>query len=54
MTESEHAVHEESPEFQRMREYDKVWTGPRFIGVLLVTLVIANAVIYGLASMGAG
>jgi len=49
-----HEAHEETPEFQRMRGYDKTWTGPRFVTTLVITLTIALSVIYGLASLGSG
>ncbi len=45
---------EESEDFQRMRAYDKEWSGPKFVGVLVVTLVIAISIIYGLSSLGSG
>ena len=44
----------EDEDFQRMRAYDKNWTGTKFVGVLVATLTVALTVIYGLSSMGAG
>ena len=49
-----HDAQAETPEFQRMRAYDKEWSGPRFVGTLVITLTIALSVIYGLASLGSG
>jgi len=54
MSESQPIDLEESDDFKRMRAYDKEWTGAKFIGVLVVTLVIAISVIYGLSSLGSG
>lgn len=40
-----------SPEDERrIREEESKWTAPRLIALLLVTLAIALAVLYGLAS----
>jgi hypothetical protein len=44
----------EDEDFQRMRAYDKNWSGAKFIGVLFATLAVALTIIYGLSSMGSG
>ncbi len=44
----------EDADYARMREYDRHWNGPKFVGMLVVTLAVALTVIYGLASMGSG
>ncbi|MEZ4411113.1 MAG: hypothetical protein R3A52_32225 [Polyangiales bacterium] len=44
----------EDADYARMREYDQHWNGPKFVGMLVVTLAIALTVIYGLASIGSG
>lgn len=36
---------------QRIQEVDRAWTGPRLILLLLVTLALAVAALYGLASL---
>lgn len=51
---ADHHAAIEDEDFQRMRAYDKEWNGPKFVGVLVATLVVAISVIYGLASVGSG
>lgn len=51
---ADHHLAEESEDFKRMREFDKHWNGPKFVGTLVATLAVALTVIYGLASIGSG
>lgn len=51
---ADHHAAIEDEDFQRMRAYDKTWNGPKFVGMLVVTLAIALTVIYGLSSLGSG
>ncbi len=45
----------ESEDFQSMRRQDAIWTGPKLTVILVVTLAIAIAFIYFIASVvGAG
>lgn len=50
----QHAVEEESADFQLMRRYDREWNAPRFMQIGVVTLVVSVAIIYGLAQLGSG
>lgn len=51
---ADHHAAVEDEDFQRMRAYDKNWNGPKFVGMLVVTLAVALIVIYGLSSLGSG
>ncbi|MDO9016728.1 MAG: hypothetical protein Q8S73_16875 [Deltaproteobacteria bacterium] len=51
---TDHHLAIEDEDFQRMRAYDKEWTGAKFIGVLVATLAVALTIIYGLSSIGSG
>lgn len=37
---------------QRIAREEATWTGPKFMGLLVGTLVVALMVIYGIASIG--
>ncbi len=37
---------------QRIAREEETWTGPKFMGLLVATLAVALAVIYGIASIG--
>jgi hypothetical protein len=39
---------------ERLAREDQTWTGPRFVGLLFVTLGLAFALIYFISSVGTG
>lgn len=41
-------------EIATLKAADAYWTGPRFVGLLFVTLAIAIAVIYSISSVYSG
>lgn len=43
-----------SEEVARLKASDEFWTGPRFVGLLFLTLAIAIAVIYSISSLYSG